>query len=203
LDEITLAKAIRYLKKSDPVMAELIKTCAPLSIASKRSNHYHALVRTIVNQQLSIKAGATILQRVLDLQGGRVLSATKIDSLKDNALRKCGLSKNKLRYIRAITSAVVDKELSFIRLAKQDDEIVISELTQYPGIGQWSAEIFLMSSLSRPDVLPVGDLVLRKSMRKHYRLDSDCPLQDYLDVAQPWRPYRTVASRYLWSAAIN
>ena len=202
MEQDVLSKAIRHLKKSDTVMARLINNYPPLDIAARRSNHYHTMVRTIINQQLSIKAGATILQRLITLQGGRVLNAGKVAPLKDRAILKCGISNNKLRYIRAITNAVVDGELNFKRLEKQDDETVISELTHYPGIGQWSAEIFLISSLSRPDVLPIGDLVLRKSMQKHYPLDSDSPLQDYLEVAQSWRPYRTVASRYLWSAVL-
>ena len=200
MDDAILNKAKRHLNRVDPIMAEIIRTHSPFSQGRKRTNPYHAIIRTIVNQQLSIKAGQTIFSRLLVRQGGRVLKADKIFSLTQNQIRECGISKNKTRSIQAITQAIMNKQLNFKKLEKLDDETVMSKLVEYPGIGQWSAEIFLISSFNRPDILPIGDLVLRKSIQKHYSLDNNADLEDYLDIASVWRPFRTIASRYLWAA---
>lgn len=200
MDDAIVTKAKRHLNRVDPIMAVLINSHTPFSLVRKKTNPYHALVQTIVNQQLSIKAGQTIFSRLLELQGGRVLKAEKIVALTQSQIQKCGISKNKTRSIQTITQAVVNKALNFKKLEKLDDEAAMSELIEYPGIGQWSAEIFLMTSFNRPDILPIGDLVLRKSMQKHYSIASDAHLDDYLDIANAWRPFRTIASRYLWAA---
>jgi len=147
-----------------------------LANIGKKANPFHVLVRTIINQQLSVKAGQTIVARILEKQSGRVFNAEKLQRIKDQAIRDCGVSKNKLRY-----NAVIDT------------------LTQYPGIGPWTAELFLMSALNRLDVLPIGDLILRKSMQQHYKLDSDSEKHIYREIAEVWQPYSTIASRYLWS----
>ncbi len=194
--------ALAHLKKSDPVMAGLIHIHGPSlvsDIIKKKNNPFHILVRTIINQQLSIKAGQTIVMRVLKKQGGRVFNAEKLQKIKDPAIRGCGVSTNKLRYIRTISQAVIDRELDFRILKTLDDDAVVNTLTQYPGIGPWTAELFLISALNRLDVLPLGDLILRKSMQQHYQLDSDCDEHIYRKIAEAWRPYRTIASRYLWS----
>ncbi len=194
--------ALAHLKKSDPVMAGLIHIHGPSlvsDIIKKKNNPFHILVRTIINQQLSIKAGQTIVMRVLKKQGGRVFNAEKLQKIKDPAIRGCGVSTNKLRYIRTISQAVIDRELDFRILKTLDDDAVVNTLTQYPGIGPWTAELFLISALNRLDVLPLGDLILRKSMQQHYQLNSDCDEHIYRKIAEAWRPYRTIASRYLWS----
>jgi len=192
--------ALTHLKKSDPVMAGLINTHGPsLANTGKKGNPFHVLVRTIINQQLSVKAGQTIVARVLEKQTGRVFNAEKLQRVKDLAIRDCGVSKNKLRYIRAISQAVIDGELNFKVLTTLDDNAVIATLTQYPGIGPWTAELFLISALHRLDILPIGDLILRKSMQRHYQLAPDSDEHAYREIAEAWRPYRTIASRYLWS----
>ena len=192
--------ALAHLQKSDPVMAGLINSHGPsLANTGKKANPFHVLVRTIINQQLSVKAGQTIVARILEKQSGRIFNAEKLQRIKDQAIRDCGVSKNKLRYIRSISQAVVSGELNFRVLKTLDDNAVIDTLTQYPGIGPWTAELFLMSALNRLDVLPIGDLILRKSMQQHYKLDSDSEEHIYREIAEAWRPYRTIASRYLWS----
>lgn len=206
MDNSLLLKAKQHLRRNDPVMAQLIKSHKPFSLdaannPTKKQNHYHAIVRTIINQQLSVKAAKTILQRLLAKQGGRSFNAKKLQLLSDCAIRKCGVSKNKTRYIRGITQAVIDKELNFKTLEKQDDDTIVASLRQYPGIGQWSAEMFLIFSLNRLDILPLGDLLIRKSMQRHYKLDAHTSHKKYIDIAATWRPYRTIASRYLWAAS--
>ncbi len=195
--------ALAHLKKSDPVMAGLIRfhgsSLVSGIIKKKNNNPFHILVRTIINQQLSIKAGQTIVMRVLKKQGGRVFNAEKLQKIKGPAIRGCGVSTNKLRYIRSISRAVIDGELNFRILKTLDDDTVVKTLTQYPGIGPWTAELFLINALNRLDILPIGDLILRKSMQQHYQLAPDSGECIYRGIAEAWRPYRTIASRYLWS----
>lgn len=202
IDNTLLNKARRHLHRADPVMSRLIKSHKPYfsDKSSPGSNHYHTLVKTIINQQLSVKAAQTIESRLQKLQGGRSFNTKKLHALTDDAIRDCGISRNKTRYIRAITQAVIDKELNFKKLEKQDDDTITESLIKYPGIGQWSVDMFLMSSFNRLDIFPLGDLVIRKSMQRHYKLEKDCSHDKYLKVARAWQPYRTVASRYLWSA---
>lgn len=202
MQQTTLNKARRHLRNSDPVMAELIRLHNPRFVTAKRSNHYHTIVRTIINQQLSVKAGQTIVKRLLDKQGGRVFKAEKLNRLRETSFRRCGLSKSKTRYVRTITRAILDKEFSFRALEQQDDQTIIDTLTAYPGIGPWSAEIILIASFGRWDVFPIGDLVLRRAMQHYYALAQEADETDYRAIAEPWRPYRTIASRYLW-AAVN
>jgi DNA-3-methyladenine glycosylase II len=205
MDRTLLLKANRHLRKNDPVMAGLIKSYQPFSFDDnkvvKKSNHYHALVRTIISQQLSVKAAQTIQGRLLKKQGGRLFNPKKLNILTDNEIRQCGLSKNKVRYLRTITLAIVNKELKFNTLEKLDDNEIIEILIKYPGIGIWSAEMILMISFKRLDVLPLGDLIIRKTMQRHYQLDESTSYDDYREIAKAWQPYRTIASRYLWASA--
>jgi 3-methyladenine DNA glycosylase/8-oxoguanine DNA glycosylase len=197
----SLAAARRHLRRADPVLAALMDQHAPFGGAERRSAPYfHILVQSIINQQLSVQAGRTIGERVRRAQGGQHFRAADILRLGSARLRACGLSANKVEYIRGLARAVTGGELRFRTLVRADDDTVRNALTRYPGIGQWSADMFLMFALGRPDVLPVGDLVLRKSMQRHYRLPADARAPAYLEVAEPWRPYRTIASRYLWAA---
>lgn len=201
MDKILLSTAKRYLRKTDAVMAQLIKRCDPITLTTTSQPYYHALVRTIINQQLSVKAGRTIEKRIQEKHGGRYFKAEKLLKLKDTVLRECGISHNKIRYIQTLAQAITDGELNFRKLAKQDDDSIRNTLIQYPGIGQWSADMFLIISLRRPDVFPVGDLVLRKSMQHHYRLPDDTKHDKYISIASAWQPYRTIASYYLWKAS--
>ena len=133
-------------------------------------------------------------------QGGGYFNAERLLALRPPALRNCGISHNKVHFIRTLSRAIRDSKLNFRSLVRADDDTVRQVLIQYPGIGHWSADMFLMFGLHRPDVLPLGDLALRKSMQRIYQLADDDGDEVYLDVANPWRPYRTVASRYLWAA---
>ena len=204
MDKLFIRKARRHLKKSDPVMAVLLDSVVPYAIArpkASRPPYYHTLVKSILNQQLSVKAGRTIVDRLRRLQGGQYFNAQKLHALEDNMLRQCGVSANKMRYIRGLSQAVISGELNFRKITRQEDEIVRQTLIQYPGIGPWSADMFLIQAMGRPDVLPLGDLVLRKSIQRHYRLNDSTDEQTYIRIAEAWRPYRTLASQYLWAAA--
>lgn len=200
MDTATLKLANLHLSQSDEIMQQMIKQTSPLAIRKTTPSYFHALIQTIINQQLSVKAAATIVKRVLNKQTGSVFNANKLNSLSNETLRECGLSQNKIRYVKTLAKAVIDKELNFRRLVKLDDDSIRDQLITYPGIGQWSADIFLMTGLSRDDVFPIGDLIIRKSIQYHYSLSSDAHHDEYLAIAESWQPYRTVASYYLWKA---
>ncbi len=204
MDKLRLRAAKRHLQKADPVMAILVERFVPSSLAkpsTRRPPYYHTLVKAIISQQLSVRAADTIVGRVRQLQHGGNFQAQKLHALKDAGLRQCGLSANKLRYIRSLSQAVISGELNFRKLARQDDATVRQTLIHYPGIGPWSADMFLIQAMGRLDIFPLGDLVLRKSMQRHYQLTSDSDDHAYLDIAEGWRPYRTLASQYLWAAS--
>lgn len=201
MDKKLLITARRHLRKTDNVMFRLTKAGVLPVPSATGQPHYHALVRAIINQQLSVKAGRTIEKRLLTVQGGRYFKAEKTLGIKETVMRQCGISYNKIRYIRTLARAVTDGELNFRKLAKQDDDRVRDTLTQYPGIGQWSADMFLINSLQRPDVFPIDDLVLRKAVQRHYRISEQAKRDRYVALAEAWRPYRTIASYYLWTAS--
>ena len=198
MDKNLLNVARRHFRKNDTVMAGLIKQCGPITNSHARQPHYHALVSAIINQQLSYKAGKTIEKRLLQKHGGRFFRAEKLLELKTTEIRSCGLSENKVRYICTLAQAIVDGELNFRKLVRKSDEAVRDELIQYPGIGQWSVDMFMMFSLHRPDVFPIGDLVIRRSIQRHYQLPDDAKHDKYIAIAEAWRPYRSIASFYLW-----
>jgi len=201
MDTKRLNTAIQHLKKSDKVMARIIKHIGPITIAKTSSSHFHTLVRAIINQQLSVKAGRTIEKRILIQQGGRYFNAQRMLTLTETKLRACGISFKKIHYIHSLSRAITKGELNFRKLAQQDNESIRTALIQYPGIGPWSADMFLISSLRRPDVFPVGDLVVRKTMQKYYRISEDSKYESYISIAQKWHPFETIASLYLWKAS--
>jgi len=198
MDKNLINAAHRHFRKTDSVMADLIKQSGPITSNRPKQPYYHALVSAIINQQLSYKAGQTIEKRLLEKQSGRFFRADKLLELKTTEIRSCGLSGNKVRYICTLAQAIADGELNFRKLVHKSDDAVREVLIQYPGIGQWSVDMFLMFSLQRPDVFPVGDLVIRRSIQQHYRLSGDAKHGEYFDIAEAWRPYRSIASFYLW-----
>lgn len=200
MDKLLLNKAVKYLRKNDKVMAKLIESYEPISPRKPSQPYYHALVIAIMNQQLSVKAAKTIEKRLHAQHGGRYFNAEKILTLKPTTMRECGLSGNKVHYIRTLAQAISDDELNFRKLVRKTDDEIRNELIQYPGIGPWSVDMFMMFSLHRLDVFPIGDLAIRKSMQKHYRLTDDIKHDEYISMAEVWRPYRTIASLYLWKS---
>ena len=193
-----LNAAHRHFKKTDTVMAKIIKQCDPIASGKAKQPYYHALVVAIINQQLSVKAAGTIERRLRDKTGGRFFRAENILGLKTTEMRECGLSGNKVRYICTLAQAIKDGELNFRKLSRKKDDDVRDELIQYPGIGQWSVDMFLMFSLQRADVFPVGDLAIRRSMRQHYKIAEEAKYDEYNTAAEAWRPFRSIASFYLW-----
>ncbi|TCK18572.1 DNA-3-methyladenine glycosylase II [Thiogranum longum] len=195
-----LRQAERYLAKTDPVLARMIEQHGPCTLQRDPHPRFHTLVWAIVNQQLSVKAARSIEGRLLKHFDSDVFHPQHFYRVRETTLRRCGLSGAKIRYIREIARRVRQDELDLHGLDTLDDERVAERLMDLPGIGQWTAEMLLMFSLGRMDVLPVGDLALRKSMRVHWGLGEDVPHDTYIELAEAWRPYRTVASWYIWAA---
>lgn len=191
------SSAITHLTSADPRLAPLVERHGHPTIAP-RKNAIESLARAIVGQQLSGKAADTIWGRVIALWGGRFPAPAKILATDDAALRAAGLSGAKSAAIKDLARHVLDKKLVPARLLAAADAEVAAMLLPVRGIGPWSVDMFLMFSLARPDVLPVGDLGIRKGMQRHFRLRKLPEARRMLELAAPWRPYRTIASWYMW-----
>lgn len=192
-------KALAHLRKVDPVMAGVIDAVGPCKLAPRTEwTHFDALVRSIVYQQLSGKAAATIHGRVIALIGDGAEAPKKISATTHEAFRAAGLSNAKARYVRNLAEHVLDGSLPVESLHELSDEEIIAALTQVKGIGKWSAQMFLMFRLGRPDVLPELDLGVQKGIQKAYRLRKLPTPAQVLRRGARWAPYRTVASWYMW-----
>ena len=200
--------ALDHLRAGDPVLREIIDRYGPEDPHARREGgqrkHYGALVRAIVGQQLSTKAAAAIYRRLADRFDGREPTPAEILADDPEELRAAaGLSRAKVVYLRSLAEHVRDGSLELERLDTLADDAVIAELIAVKGIGLWSAQMFLMFHLDRPDVLPVGDLGIRKAMMTAYALGA-LPTPEVMEqIAAPWRPHRTLACSYLWRSLDN
>ena len=193
------ARAVRTLARRDPRMAALIRRVGPFAPRITR-DPFCALVGAIVHQQLSMTAAASVFGRLRDLCPRRRISPAAILSLSDAKLRAAGLSRRKIRYVRAIAEAFATRRLSRSGLRRLDDEAVVETVTRLPGVGRWTAEMLLIFSLERPDVWPVDDLGLRKAAAG-YLGRAEPPHEAALqDLGERFRPYRTFATWYLWKS---
>ena len=188
------------MKGVDPILAEVMQRHGPCTLMLDPRPHFHTLVWAIINQQLSVKAAQSIQQRLQARLHTEVFQPGHFHGVHARTLRRCGLSAAKIRYIREIARRLRAGELDLQQLETLDDERASELLMDLPGVGRWTADMLLMFALGRMDVLPVGDLALRKSIRLHYRLPVDADYEVYLELAEAWRPYRTIASWYYWAA---
>ena len=197
------AKARRLLARRDPVLRDLIRVHGACGLAdAQHTDPFRALVSAIISQQLSTKAAATIKARLDGLAGGP-LTPRGVAAIDDDGLRGVGLSRQKIAYIRDLCDRVGSGRLALDQLAMMTDEDVVAALTSVKGIGRWTAEMFLMFRLHRPDVLPVGDLGIVKAVQRAYGLRK-VPSPDRLTkLGEQWRPYRSVACWYLWASLDN
>ncbi len=197
-----------HLRAADPILGALLDAVGIDGLGDARDgrpdDHYGALVRAIVGQQLSTKAARTIYLRLTERYGGRTptpaeLIADDLDELRVAA----GLSRAKASYLRSLAERVVSGELELERLDDMPDDEVAAELVAVKGLGQWTADMFLMFHLQRPDVLPVGDLGIRRAVERAYELPAMPNPAELTEIAEPWRPHRTLACRYLWRSLDN
>jgi DNA-3-methyladenine glycosylase II len=195
-------KARRLLARRDPVLGTAIRKIGPCRMAERqRNDHLTALVGAVIGQQLSTKAAATIFGRfVALLPDGRIQDAAAIAAQSDAALRSVGLSGQKVSYLRDLSARIADGRLRLDELEALDDEDVVARLIAVKGFGRWTAEMFLMFRLHRPDVLPAGDLGIVNAIQRLYRLRKRPDAKRVLKIGEGWRPYRSVASWYLWQS---
>ena len=202
------AKARRELAAADPAMAALIERVGEIDLETRlrrRSEErpadaYGALLRAIVGQQLSTKAARTIYLRVIDIFDGSTPTPGQLLEASEEDLRGAGLSGRKVEYVRDLAAHVIAGELELDRLDELSDEDAISEIVTVRGLGQWTAEMFLLFHLERPDVLSGGDLGIRKAVRIEYGLEGMPAPERVLEIGEPWRPHRSLASLYLWES---
>jgi DNA-3-methyladenine glycosylase II len=195
-----VARARRVLMRRDPVLAAIIKRHGDCGLRTARGpDIFNGLIQSIISQQLSTKAAATIYKRFIALlpDGGNP-APDHVLPLDDAALRAVGLSRQKISYLRDLSQKVLDGSLQPATLGDLPDESVIEVLTRVKGVGRWTAEMILIFRLLRPDVLPVGDLGIVKAIQRAYGLRKTPDAKRMLKIAEPWRPYRSVASWYLW-----
>lgn len=193
--------AVRHLKRADPVLANIIERVGPSRFARPTTgSHLDALVRSIVSQQLSTSAASTIYSRLIALVGVAEPGPAHWLALDDPDLRAAGLSRQKISYVRDLARHVQNDALPMTKLHEMDDDAVIEALTAVKGIGVWTAQMFLMFRLGRPDILPVLDLGIRNAFRRVYRLRKEPTAKRMHSIAKPWAPYRSVASWYLWQS---
>lgn len=188
--------------RRDPALARAIRRIGPCGMADRqRKDHLSALVGAIVSQQLSTKAAATIFGRFVALfPEGSALDPAAIHAESDARLRGVGLSGQKVGYLRDLCARIVDGRLNLGELETLPDEDVIERLVAVKGFGRWTAEMFLMFRLHRPDVLPVGDLGIVNAIQRLYRLRKRPDAKRVLKIGEAWKPYRSVASWYLWQS---
>lgn len=197
------ARARRLLLRRDPVLAVLIRKHGACGLAAaQRADHFSALVRAITGQQLSTRAASTIYARLVALMPGGVTPAA-LSALSDEEMRGVGMSRQKIAYFRDLCEKALSGVVPLDALDAMTDEEVIAALTAVKGIGRWSAEMFLMFRLHRPDVLPVDDLGIVNAVKNVYRLRKRPDAARIRKIGEAWRPYRSVASWYLWRSLDN
>lgn len=196
---LTPTRAIAHLTDADATLAEVIRRVGKFRLVPKREGtHFDAVCRSIVYQQLSGKAAETIHGRMLGLYGGQPPLPHELAATPDERLRAVGLSRQKLSYLKDLAARVAANELPIETLHEFPDDDVIERLVQVKGVGRWTAQMFLMFRLGRPDVLPELDLGIQNAVQRAYRLRKRPPPERVRKIGAVWAPYRTVASWYLW-----
>lgn len=198
LQKTTIEIGLIHLASSDSVMASLIQEL-PRYSHNESPSPFYSLVRSIISQQLSAKAAKTIYDRYLDLMGFSY-HAEQLDRMDIEKLRAVGLSYSKSNYIKNVAAKVIENEDYFLGLQSSSDEEVLKELTTIKGVGVWTAQMFLMFTLGRLDVLPLGDVGIQNAVQKFYQLDAKPDPAQLQKIAAKWAPYRTIGCWYLWQA---
>lgn len=189
--------ARRHIMRRDPVLGALVKQIGPTDLR-RRGTPYQSLFRALLYQQLAGAAAATIERRLLALFDDRVPEPDALLATETEKLRSVGLSRQKASYMHSLAEHFASGQISNRALGRMSDEELIEHVTQIKGIGTWTAHMLLMFSLGRPDVLPTGDLGVQKAIQEVYELREPPDPKTMLEIGEPWRPFRTIASWYLW-----
>ena len=191
-------EAIRFLKK-DPKFSVIIKQVGEYNVKITK-NRYQSLIEAIIAQQLSGSAAESILKKFKKLYKTKFPKPIEVIKTPDSKLRSAGLSKMKISYIKDLSKKIETNQLNMRNILTKNDEYIVKQLTNVKGIGRWTAEMFLIFSLGRLDVLPVGDLGLKKGIQLMFSLDELPNEKEIEQIAESWKPYRTVATWYLWKS---
>ena len=192
-----IESARRHLRAADPVMQSIIDAVGPYTLWFEQ-DRFAMLVRSIVSQQISTSAARAIRKRLQDLAGPEGLTAANLARFRADELRSVGLSPQKAAYVADLSAKVNDGTVDLRRIGRLPDEQVVGRLTQVKGIGRWTAQMFLIFSLGRPDVFPHDDLGVRTAIRDRYGLTDLPDKATSYAIAASWRPYASVASWYCW-----
>lgn len=193
--------ARRHLMKCDPTLRDVMKRVGPCRLhAVAPRDAFETLCRTIVSQQLSTKAAATIFGRFSDLFPDGKLTPERVMTLSDDRIRACGFSRAKTSFVKDLASRVIDGRLDLKGLRRQPDEEVLRQLVAVKGIGRWTAEVFMMFRLGRPDILPADDLGLMNAVHRAYKMRRRPTAALLRKVGERWSPHRSVAAWYLWAS---
>ncbi|MEY3458203.1 MAG: DNA-3-methyladenine glycosylase [Planctomycetota bacterium] len=188
---------VAELRRLDPVLGAVIQRAGVCRLTRQKSG-YGVLVQSVISQQISTAAAKTIRGRLEGLLPGGRIQAEAVNGVTDEQLRGIGISRQKAAYIRDLTRCTLDGVIQFRRIARASDEEAIAELVQVKGIGRWTAQMYLIFSLGRPDVFAVDDLGLRNAITRLYGISAGAKRREFELVAERWRPWRSVASWYLW-----
>ena len=201
---VDYARAQRLLLRRDPILATIIRQHGPCRIADAlRVDHFSALVRAIIFQQLSTKAASTIHGRLVALLPGECVTPEALSGMSEDQFRSVGVSRQKALYLRDLCDKILTGAVRLEDVESLDDEEVIAALTKVKGVGRWTAEMFLMFRLHRPVVLPVGDLGILTAVQRAYRLRKRPTPERLMRLGDAWKPYRSVACWYLWRSLDN
>lgn len=194
----TKDEAVQFICQQDPMMKKLISLVGDIEIPL-RSDYLSSIVRSIIGQQISVSAASAIYGRLLDLLGGRITVEGLLTTSTED-LRQVGLTMRKAEYVKDLADKIVKRELDFESIADYDDEAILKQLINVKGIGKWTAEMFLILSLGREDVLAVDDVGIQRAAKWLYGVDKSERRQILIDKAPLFTPYRSIASHYLWEA---
>ncbi|GIX03249.1 MAG: hypothetical protein KatS3mg113_0255 [Planctomycetaceae bacterium] len=192
-----ITRAHQHLMQRDTHLAQLMQRVGPFQLRLHH-NRFELLVRSILSQQISTRAARAIRKKLQAIAGTPSLTPRVLLQLTPEQMRAAGLSAQKIRYLQALSDFALSGRLALQQMHRYPDEEVIAQLTAVPGIGVWTAQMFLIFSLGRLDVFPVDDLGLRASLREWYALPDDTRRPHYLALAAAWQPYRTIATWYVW-----
>lgn len=188
-----------HFKRVDPKLYEIALQVELIELPAPK-DYFVDIVDSIISQQLSGKAAATIFNRFKTLFPKGKITPQKLLKIPDETIRACGISYSKIKYIKGVAEAVMQKQINLDSLTDLPDEEVINELIKLKGVGKWTAEMFLMFTLLREDIFSTGDLGLKNAIIKHYSLGENPREKDLLRVSSKWSPYRSIASRILWKS---
>ncbi|MDB5306876.1 MAG: alkA 1 [Gemmataceae bacterium] len=192
------AKAVRHLARKCPVMKKLVARVGPCTLAPVSDDPFTLLVRCVIYQQISTKAATSIFNRLTAVVGGMPFARARLVALTEPDFKACGVSGPKQRTLRAVAAHIDANPDLLPGIEDREDDLLRTQLTAIKGIGPWSADMFLMFGLGRPDVLPVGDLGLRMGVRAEYGLEDLPTADEIIKLAEKWQPYRSVATWYFW-----